>query len=90
MAGSGVQYGGGARSRSAGGERDDLGHGCLLGQSRTRPAVASSRRVRLSVDVRDSLDQRLAWSIADLGGRERPDRTDVDEAVQLRSRWVAA
>lgn len=33
---------------------------------------------------------RIAWSIADLGGRERPSRTDVDEAVHLRSRWVAA
>jgi magnesium chelatase family protein len=33
---------------------------------------------------------RLAWSIADLGGRVRPSPTDVDEAVQLRSRWVAA
>jgi len=33
---------------------------------------------------------RLAWSIADLGGRDRPSSTDVDEAVHLRSRWVAA
>lgn len=33
---------------------------------------------------------RLAWSIADLGGRLTPDVTDVDEAVHLRSRWVAA
>ena len=33
---------------------------------------------------------RLAWSVADLGGRQRPDRTDVEEAVELRSRWVAA
>jgi magnesium chelatase family protein len=27
---------------------------------------------------------RLAWSIADLDGRDRPTRADVDEAVQLR------
>jgi magnesium chelatase family protein len=27
---------------------------------------------------------RLAWTIADLDGRDRPRRTDVDEAVQLR------
>ncbi|MCA2215175.1 YifB family Mg chelatase-like AAA ATPase [Jidongwangia harbinensis] len=27
---------------------------------------------------------RLAWTIADLDGRSRPRRTDVDEAVQLR------
>jgi magnesium chelatase family protein len=33
---------------------------------------------------------RIAWSIADLAGTERPTATDVDEAVQLRSRWVAA
>ena len=33
---------------------------------------------------------RIAWSIADLGGRDRPDATDVDEAVHLRSPWVAA
>jgi magnesium chelatase family protein len=33
---------------------------------------------------------RMAWSIADLGGRDRPDATDIDEAVHLRSRWIAA
>jgi magnesium chelatase family protein len=33
---------------------------------------------------------RIAWSIADLAGADRPSATDVDEAVQLRSRWVAA
>jgi magnesium chelatase family protein len=33
---------------------------------------------------------RIAWSIADLAGSGRPSATDVDEAVQLRSRWVAA
>jgi magnesium chelatase family protein len=33
---------------------------------------------------------RIAWSIADLAGAGRPTATDVDEAVQLRSRWVAA
>jgi magnesium chelatase family protein len=27
---------------------------------------------------------RLAWTIADLDGRDRPQRGDVDEAVQLR------
>ncbi|MFL6130785.1 MAG: YifB family Mg chelatase-like AAA ATPase [Mycobacteriales bacterium] len=32
---------------------------------------------------------RIAWSIADLAGSDRPSATDVDEAVQLRSRWVA-
>jgi magnesium chelatase family protein len=33
---------------------------------------------------------RLAWSICDLAGRERPDPTDIAEAVTLRSRWVRA
>ena len=33
---------------------------------------------------------RIAWSIADLGDRDRPDATDVDEAVHLRSRFVAS
>jgi magnesium chelatase family protein len=33
---------------------------------------------------------RLSWSIADLAGRGRPVATDVEEAVHLRSRWVAA
>ena len=33
---------------------------------------------------------RVAWSIADLAGRPRPTRGDVDEAVGLRSRMVAA
>ncbi|GAB2918769.1 YifB family Mg chelatase-like AAA ATPase [Micromonospora polyrhachis] len=28
---------------------------------------------------------RLAWTIADLDGRDRPDRDDVDEACQLRT-----
>ncbi|MFV2095178.1 YifB family Mg chelatase-like AAA ATPase [Micromonospora sp. LOL_014] len=28
---------------------------------------------------------RLAWSIADLDGRSRPDSTDIDEAIQLRT-----
>ncbi len=27
---------------------------------------------------------RLAWTVADLDGRDRPDRSDVDEAAQLR------
>ena len=27
---------------------------------------------------------RLAWSVADLDGKERPGRADVDEAAQLR------
>jgi magnesium chelatase family protein len=27
---------------------------------------------------------RLAWTVADLDGRDRPGKTDVDEAVQLR------
>ena len=40
--------------------------------------------------LRESLVQRIAWSIADLAGADRPSATDVDEAVQLRSRWVAA
>ena len=33
---------------------------------------------------------RIAWSIADLAGADRPGPTDVDEAVALRSRWIAA
>jgi magnesium chelatase family protein len=33
---------------------------------------------------------RLSWSIADLAGRGRPVATDMEEAVHLRSRWVAA
>lgn len=28
---------------------------------------------------------RIAWSIADLDGRDRPDREDVAEAIQLRT-----
>nr|MDT0661481.1 YifB family Mg chelatase-like AAA ATPase [Micromonospora sp. DSM 115978] len=28
---------------------------------------------------------RIAWSVADLDGRDRPDAADVDEAVQLRT-----
>jgi magnesium chelatase family protein len=27
---------------------------------------------------------RLAWTVADLDGRDQPDRSDVDEAAQLR------
>jgi magnesium chelatase family protein len=27
---------------------------------------------------------RLAWTVADLDGRDRPDGSDVHEAVQLR------
>lgn len=33
---------------------------------------------------------RVAWSLGDLAGRERPSRDDVDEAVALRSRWSSA
>jgi magnesium chelatase family protein len=33
---------------------------------------------------------RIAWTIADLAGADRPSATDVDEAVSLRSRWIAA
>jgi magnesium chelatase family protein len=32
---------------------------------------------------------RLAWTIADLGGRERPTVGDVGEAIYLRSRGVS-
>ena len=31
---------------------------------------------------------RVAWSVSDLAGRDRPVRGDVDEAVALRSRWT--
>jgi magnesium chelatase family protein len=31
---------------------------------------------------------RIAWSLSDLAGRDRPTSTDVDEAVALRSRWL--
>jgi len=27
----------------------------------------------------------MAWTIADLDGRDRPTKSDVDEAVQLRT-----
>ena len=33
---------------------------------------------------------RVAWSVSDLAGRERPETGDVDEAVALRSRWTAS
>jgi magnesium chelatase family protein len=29
---------------------------------------------------------RLAWTVADLAGRDRPDVGDVSEAIQLRIR----
>jgi magnesium chelatase family protein len=32
---------------------------------------------------------RVAWSVSDLAGRDRPTTTDVDEAVALRSRWTS-
>ncbi|MDW5324012.1 YifB family Mg chelatase-like AAA ATPase [Plantactinospora sp. KLBMP9567] len=32
---------------------------------------------------------RVAWSIADLDGRQRPDAGDVDEAIQLRTGSIA-
>jgi magnesium chelatase family protein len=33
---------------------------------------------------------RIAWSIGDLAGHDRPTRDDVEEAVALRSRWTSA
>ena len=30
---------------------------------------------------------RVAWSVGDLAGHDRPTRDDIDEAVALRSRW---
>ena len=39
---------------------------------------------RLSARGRDRV-QRLAWTVADLGGRECPTREDVEEALALRS-----
>jgi magnesium chelatase family protein len=31
---------------------------------------------------------RIAWSVSDLAGQDRPTATDVDEAVALRTRWT--
>jgi magnesium chelatase family protein len=33
---------------------------------------------------------RVAWSVSDLAGQDRPTTTDVDEAVALRSRWTSS
>jgi magnesium chelatase family protein len=33
---------------------------------------------------------RIAWSVGDLAGHDRPTRDDVEEAVALRSRWTSA
>ena len=32
---------------------------------------------------------RIAWSVGDLAGHDRPTHDDIDEAVALRSRWSA-
>ena len=39
---------------------------------------------RLSARGRDRV-QRLAWTVADLAGHSSPSRTDVEEALALRS-----
>jgi magnesium chelatase family protein len=55
---------------------------------RLRPADTAVLRSRLDRGILSArgFDRvlRLAWTIADLDGRDRPDNADVNEAVQLR------
>jgi len=62
-------------------------------RSRWRLPAAVTSRADLQLD-RGTLSARgydrvlrVAWSVSDLAGRDRPARGDVDEAVALRSRW---
>ena len=48
------------------------------------PLTHAMDRGRLSARGFDRV-MRVAWSICDLDGRARPDRADVDEALELRS-----
>lgn len=56
---------------------------------RLPPAHTAALRHRLDIGAISArgFDRvlRLAWSIADLDGRERPDGSDIEEAIQLRT-----
>ena len=56
---------------------------------RLPPAATQELRRRLDTGALSArgFDRilRMAWTIADLDGRDRPDKSDVDEAVQLRT-----
>ena len=73
----------GRRARTCAGRRG----GCPPGT----PPSCARRLDRGSLSAR-GFDRvlRLAWTIADLDGRDRPDRDDVGEAIQLRTGRSAA
>ncbi len=60
---------------------------CPLPADVTRPIEDLVAAGRLTQRGADRV-ARLAWTVADLGGRPRPTRTDVGEAVYLRTRGV--
>jgi magnesium chelatase family protein len=60
-----------------------------LPRSVLEPATKSVDTGRLSARGFDRV-VRVAWTIADLDGRGRPDRADVSEAVELRTRQPAS
>ncbi len=59
-----------------------------LPASATRPAERYVDRGRLSARGYHKV-LRIAWTIADLAGRDRPDGGDVSEAIQFRLRGVS-
>jgi magnesium chelatase family protein len=60
---------------------------CPLAAEVARPIENLVAAGRLTQRGADRVN-RLAWTIADLGGRDRPTVGDVGEAIYLRSRGV--
>jgi magnesium chelatase family protein len=61
---------------------------CGLGPEAARPIEDMVARGRLTQRGADRVC-RIAWTVADLGGRDRPTVTDVAEALYLRTRGLS-